>query len=62
VIEVPPGQLAVHYSRAYFFVMPVTICDERDIVLVVDDEEMILEVIGTLTENHGCSHVALRGH
>jgi len=42
--------------------MPVTICDERDIVLVVDDEEMILEVIGTLTENHGCSHVALRGH
>jgi two-component system, cell cycle sensor histidine kinase and response regulator CckA len=35
-----------------------TVCDEKDIVLVIDDEEMIEEMIEALVENHGCAHVS----
>ena len=33
-----------------------TVCDEKDIVLVIDDEEMIEEMIEALVENQpGCA-------
>jgi CheY-like chemotaxis protein len=38
--------------------MAVTVCDDTHIVLVVDDEEMIEEMIGTLVEEYGCPYVS----
>ena len=38
--------------------MTQTICDDKDIILVVDDEEMIGEMIGDMVERHGCQHVS----
>ena len=35
-----------------------TICDDKDVVLVVDDEAMIGEMIGNIVERHGCQHVS----
>jgi two-component system, cell cycle sensor histidine kinase and response regulator CckA len=35
-----------------------TICDDRDVILVVDDEEMIEEMIQGIVERHGCRHVS----
>jgi two-component system, cell cycle sensor histidine kinase and response regulator CckA len=35
-----------------------TVCEEKDIVLVVDDEEMVEEMIEALVEEHGCAHVS----
>jgi two-component system, cell cycle sensor histidine kinase and response regulator CckA len=34
------------------------ICDDNDVVLVVDDEEMIGDMIGHMVERHGCQHVS----
>lgn len=34
------------------------ICDARDVILVVDDEEMIAEMIQGIVERHGCRHVS----
>ena len=34
------------------------ICDDKDVVMVVDDEEVIEKMIQTLVESHGCSHVS----
>jgi two-component system, cell cycle sensor histidine kinase and response regulator CckA len=34
------------------------ICDDKDIVLVVDDESVIGEMIGRMVERHGCQHVS----
>jgi DNA-binding NtrC family response regulator len=34
------------------------VCDEKDLVLVVDDEEVIEEMIEALVEAHGCAHVS----
>lgn len=33
-------------------------CNEKDLVLVVDNEEMIEEMIEDLVEEHGCAHVS----
>ena len=38
--------------------MTVTTCDDKHIVLVVDDEEMIEEMIGELVEEYGCPHAS----
>ncbi len=38
--------------------MVEAICDKKDLVLVVDDEEMIGEMIGYIVERHGCQHVS----
>ncbi len=35
-----------------------TICDDKHIVLVVDDDEMIEEMMGTLVEEYGCPAVS----
>ena len=34
------------------------VCDEKDLVLVIDDEKMIEEMIEELVEEHGCAHVS----
>ena len=34
------------------------ICSDKDLILVVDDEEMIEEMIEGLVEEHGCPHVS----
>jgi CheY-like chemotaxis protein len=34
------------------------ISEDRDVVLVVDDEEMIGEMIGNIVERHGCQYVS----
>jgi DNA-binding NtrC family response regulator len=33
-------------------------CTERDVVLIVDDQEIITEMISELVGIHGCAHVA----
>ena len=38
--------------------MVETICDDEDVVLIVDDEEMIGDMIGHIVERHGCQHVS----
>ena len=38
--------------------MAQNICDDKDVVLVVDDEEMIGEMIGDTVERHGCQHIS----
>lgn len=38
--------------------MTDTICSDKDLILVVDDEEMIEEMIEGLVEEHGCPHVS----
>ena len=38
--------------------MVETLCDDKDVVLVVDDEEMIGEMIGHMVERHGCQHIS----
>jgi DNA-binding NtrC family response regulator len=38
--------------------MAETICDDKGVVLIVDDEEMIAEMIGDIVERHGCQHVS----
>ena len=38
--------------------MVETICDDKDVILVVDDEEMIEEMIQGIVERHGCRHVS----
>ncbi|MGD0232864.1 MAG: response regulator [Syntrophorhabdales bacterium] len=38
--------------------MAVTTCDDKHIVLIVDDEEMIEEMMGALVEEYGCPHVS----
>ena len=38
--------------------MVVATCDDKHIVLVVDDEEMIEERMGALVEEYGCPHVS----
>ena len=38
--------------------MSEMICSDRDIVMVVDDEEAIGEMIKGLLERHGCAHVS----
>ena len=38
--------------------MTVTTCDDKHIVLVVDDEEMIEEMIGEFVADYGCPHVS----
>ncbi len=35
-----------------------TICDDKDVILVVDDDEMIEDMIGDMVERHGCQHVS----
>ena len=40
------------------FSMVETICDDEDVVLIVDDEEMIGDMIGHIVERHGCQHVS----
>lgn len=35
-----------------------TVCEEKDIVLVIDDEEMVEEMIEAIVEDHGCAHVS----
>ena len=34
------------------------LCDDKDLVLVVDDEELIGEMIGNMVGRHGCQHVS----
>lgn len=34
------------------------VCSDKDLILVVDDEEMIEEMIEGLVEEHGCPHVS----
>jgi len=34
------------------------ICDDKDVVLVVDDEDMIGDMVGAMVERHGCQHVS----
>jgi hypothetical protein len=36
--------------------MVATICDEKHMLLVVDDEETIEEMMGALVEEYGCPH------
>jgi hypothetical protein len=36
-----------------------TVRDEKDMVLVVDNEQMIGEMIGAPVEDHGCAHASL---
>ncbi len=36
------------------------ITEDRDVVLVVDDEEMIGEMIGNIVERHGCQYVSFK--
>ena len=38
--------------------MTRTICDDKDIILVVDDEEAIEDMIEALVERRGCLHVS----
>ena len=38
--------------------MSDALCDNRDIILVIDDEKMIEEMIEELVEDQGCSHVS----
>ena len=38
--------------------MAQTICDDNDVILVVDDEAMIGEMIGDAVERHGCQHIS----
>jgi FixJ family two-component response regulator len=38
--------------------MVVATCDDKHIVLVVDDEEMIEEMMGALIEEYGCPNVS----
>ena len=38
--------------------MAQAICDDKDVVLVVDDEEEIGEIIGDMVERHGCQHIS----
>ncbi len=38
--------------------MVETICDDKDIVMVVDDEEMMEEMIEGMVQKHGCAHVS----
>jgi CheY-like chemotaxis protein len=38
--------------------MVATVCDDKHVVLVVDDNEMIEEMIGALVEEYGCPHVS----
>ncbi len=38
--------------------MVATACDDKHIVLVVDDEEVIEEMMGELIEEYGCPHVS----
>jgi two-component system cell cycle sensor histidine kinase/response regulator CckA len=38
--------------------MTQAICDDKDVILVVDDEEEIGEIIGDLVERHGCQHIS----
>jgi DNA-binding NtrC family response regulator len=35
-----------------------TICDDKDVVLVVDDDEMIEDMIQGMVERHGCRNVS----
>ncbi len=35
-----------------------TICDDKDVILVVDDEEMVEEMIEAIVEDHGCAHTS----
>ena len=35
-----------------------TPCDDQDVVLVVDDEEIISDLIGNMVGRHGCQHVS----
>jgi FixJ family two-component response regulator len=34
------------------------VCNEKDIVLVVDDEKTVEEMIEAMVEAHGCAHVS----
>ena len=34
------------------------ICDDKDVVLVVDDEEMMEEMIERMVYKHGCAHIS----
>ena len=38
--------------------MVATVCDDTHVVLVVDDEEMLEEMIGTLVEEYGCPYAS----
>ena len=38
--------------------MTDVICDEKDLILVIDDEEMVEEMVEDLVEEHGCAHVS----
>ncbi len=38
--------------------MVETICDDKDVVLIVDDEAMIGEMIGRMVERYGCQYVS----
>jgi CheY-like chemotaxis protein len=38
--------------------MVENLCDEEDVVLVVDDDEMIAEMIDGMMERGGCSHTS----
>ena len=42
----------------YKIVVADIICSDKDLILVVDDEEMIEEMIEELVEEHGCRHVS----
>jgi FixJ family two-component response regulator len=41
--------------------MPDTICDEKDIVMVVDDDEMMEEMMERMVHKYGCAHVSFDG-
>ncbi len=53
-----PPPLETHRVVSYFYAMDTTVCDDKHIVLVVDDEEMIEEMMGTLVEEYGCPYVS----
>jgi DNA-binding NtrC family response regulator len=42
----------------YTSFMVETLCDDKDVILVVDDEEMVEQMIVGLVESRGCMHVS----
>lgn len=53
-LDDPPSVLSNLRRLWYASSMIDTPCDEKDVILVVDDEEMI----GNMVERHGCQHVS----
>ena len=50
--------LSIMRGTWYDILMEDVACKEKEVILIVDDQEVIGEMIGALVEDHGCAHVS----